>query len=265
MLNNSFIACSLDDDIWDIRFNFPGLDNLERTLCKSNIIVLNLLALIEEHGYGIRDDMYYVKEKGKWQRGMQLIESMSDVRTMLRLFDKEKILNITVLKKNDTWPVDLNMEHDQAVKLEEDPSLFAVNKEGVAYMSEVEEIFPLQQSHVIPVDMYESNPVAVDYSDVLFLGTQQSSNRPKGKAVASVDVNSDDEEEIGFTDDFVFDFPAFRPEEHNIAVQEELDLIEKLKSQKRQREVDEEDTKLQAILKRLREIKRQREDPLEKF
>ena len=51
------LICSLDDEIWEIRFHFPGLDNLERTLSKSDITVLNLLALIEGHGYGIRDSM----------------------------------------------------------------------------------------------------------------------------------------------------------------------------------------------------------------
>ena len=72
--------------------------------------MLNLLALIEEHGYGIRDNMYYVKEKGKGKRGMQVIESMKEVKSMLSLYEKDKILNITVLKKNDSWPVELNME-----------------------------------------------------------------------------------------------------------------------------------------------------------
>ena len=78
-----FVACSLDDDILDIRFHFAGLDNLERTLCKADITVLNLLALVEEHGYGIRDNMYYVKEKGKGKRGMHVIESMKEVESMV--------------------------------------------------------------------------------------------------------------------------------------------------------------------------------------
>jgi hypothetical protein len=70
-----YVCSSLDDDIWDIRFNFPGEDNLERTLCCGDITPLNLLALVEGHGYGFEDKIYYVKEKGKgwtvltaWQR-----------------------------------------------------------------------------------------------------------------------------------------------------------------------------------------------------
>jgi hypothetical protein len=60
-----YVCCSLDDDIWEIRLNFSGEDNLERTLCCGDITPLNLLALVEGHGYGFGDKMYYVKEKGK--------------------------------------------------------------------------------------------------------------------------------------------------------------------------------------------------------
>ena len=52
--------CSLHDVNWEVRFNFLGEDNLERTIGQSDITILNLLAMIEGHGYGIRDGMYYV-------------------------------------------------------------------------------------------------------------------------------------------------------------------------------------------------------------
>jgi hypothetical protein len=55
----------LDGEFWDIRFYFSGEDNLKRTLRRSDITMLNLLALVEQCGYGIRDFMYYVKEKEK--------------------------------------------------------------------------------------------------------------------------------------------------------------------------------------------------------
>ena len=55
----------MDNEIWAIRFNFPGVDNLERTLFKSDITVKNLMALIEGRGYVYNDRMYYVKKKGK--------------------------------------------------------------------------------------------------------------------------------------------------------------------------------------------------------
>ena len=91
--------CSLDDVSWEVRFNFLGEDNLERTIGQSDITVLNLLAMIEGHGYGIRDGMYYVKEKGKGVEGMEVIDSMAKVDEMIAIFENEKVLNITVLKK----------------------------------------------------------------------------------------------------------------------------------------------------------------------
>ena len=42
--------------------------------------------------------MYYVKEKGKCRRGMEVIESMKEVKSMLRLFEKDKILNTRCLE-----------------------------------------------------------------------------------------------------------------------------------------------------------------------
>ena len=96
--------------VWEVRFHFCDVDNLERTLCKSDITLLNLLALIEGHGYGIRDSMFYVKEKGRGPEGMELIESMAQVEEMLALHEAVKVLDITVLKKSATWPVGFNLE-----------------------------------------------------------------------------------------------------------------------------------------------------------
>lgn len=53
--------CCLDDETWDIRFNFKGYDILERTLGESAVTYRKLLALIEIDGYGINDSMYYAK------------------------------------------------------------------------------------------------------------------------------------------------------------------------------------------------------------
>ena len=136
-------VCSLDDDIWEVRFHFPGLDNLERTLSRSDITVLNLLALIEGHGYGIRDGMYYVKEKGCGYKGMELIDSMGKVEEMLALYEVKKILTITVLKKNASWPVGFNLEDSGPTEINE-PIVFSADKEGVNYISTDEEgIYPV--------------------------------------------------------------------------------------------------------------------------
>ncbi|KAM0894566.1 hypothetical protein ACQ4PT_024396 [Festuca glaucescens] len=94
---SSLGSVDLDDDIWEIRFHFHGEDNLERTLGRSDITVLNLLALVEGHGYGIRDLMYYHKAE---------------------------------------WPVGLNRdEMDGPVELEE-PVVLSVDNAGVSFYSQ---------------------------------------------------------------------------------------------------------------------------------
>jgi hypothetical protein len=77
------LCCSLDDEVWEVRFHFCGEDNLERTMCRSDITVLNLFSLIEMHGYGIRDPMYYVREKGKGMAGMEIIDRMKRLKKCL--------------------------------------------------------------------------------------------------------------------------------------------------------------------------------------
>jgi hypothetical protein len=50
-----------------VQFRWQG--NLERYLYRSDITYINLLALIEEEGYGMNDSMYYVKEKERGVAG----------------------------------------------------------------------------------------------------------------------------------------------------------------------------------------------------
>ena len=109
-----YTFCSLDDEVWDIIFNFPGQDNLERTISQSDITVLNLLAMIEFLGYGIRDSMYYVKEKGKGKEGMVEIDSMAKVKDMVKIYADKKVVTIIVLKNKEVWPVDLNIDSTEA-------------------------------------------------------------------------------------------------------------------------------------------------------
>jgi hypothetical protein len=55
-----------------------------------------LLALVEGHGYGFGDKIYYVKEKDKGVKGMDCVDSMAKVQSMLQLYDEAKVVNLTV-------------------------------------------------------------------------------------------------------------------------------------------------------------------------
>ena len=217
--------CSLDDDIWEIRFNFPGQANyLERFQSESDITVLNLLAMIEGYGYGIKDNMYYVKEKGKGQNGMEVIDSMVQVKEMLAVYEKQKILNITVLKKNATWPIELNIDEGEG-QLMNEVAVISVDRDGVNYISHDEDLFP----------------VAMDLSEVVYVGTQQSCNFQKDRCSENIPVDvisSDDDEQ-------------------SIMVEEEVQLLEKFKRQKKEREPD---PAVVAIMEKLTAQKKQREN-----
>ena len=102
---NANWTCSLDDDEpWDMRFHFQGCDNLERTLCESDITYINMLAIIGIEGYDQKDSMYYVKQEGVGMAGMQLIKSEEDVEEMLILYEEKRWEIICCeLEEMDMW------------------------------------------------------------------------------------------------------------------------------------------------------------------
>ncbi|KAM0912473.1 hypothetical protein ACQ4PT_012773 [Festuca glaucescens] len=255
----------LDDEIWEIRFHFSGEDNLERTISRSDITVLNLLALVEQRGYGIRGYMYYVKERGKGKKGMEVVDSMSKVDEMLELYDSDKVLNLTVVKHKAEWPIGLNREDVEAKDLVDVPVVLSDNKSGINFMAEeVEEVYP----------------VAIDYSDVLYIGTQQSSNMNKGKAKEVVESDEDEEElEDGYDSDkevddnevddneggYMYYDGEYRPElaaaEREVAIEAELELMKKLRKQRHARENAENEE----IMEKLNKMKEQKADPFLHF
>jgi hypothetical protein len=71
-----------------------GEDNLERNVSQSDITLLNILAMIECYGYGIRDIIYSINEKGKGLAGIEVIDSMIKVEEMVALYEDEKCISI---------------------------------------------------------------------------------------------------------------------------------------------------------------------------
>ncbi|KAK1646972.1 hypothetical protein QYE76_064777 [Lolium multiflorum] len=254
----------LDDDIWEIRFHFSGEDNLERTISRSDITVLNLLALVEQRGYGIRDYMYYVKERGKGKEGMEVVDSMAKVDEMLELYDSENVLNITVVKDKAEWPIGLNREDVEATNVVDVPVVLSDNKSGVNFMAnEVEEVYP----------------VAIDYSDVVYIGTQHSStmNKGKGKLVAESDEDEDLEDrydsdkeindnEVGeYEAEYMYYDGEYRPElaaaEREAAIEADLELMREFRKKRHAAQNAENEE----IMDKLQKMKEQKADPFLHF
>ncbi|KAM0926931.1 hypothetical protein ACQ4PT_003084 [Festuca glaucescens] len=172
----------LDDEIWDVRFNLDGQDNLERCLGRSDITYLNLLAIIELEGYGINDCMYFVKEKDIGVAGMEELDGMSKVEQMIELYEEKKCINISVIKRGSSLPVNINKPAvEEQIPMSEIgyPIVYTVDDDGV--------VLPSQEEFV----------QCTDDSAMLYLCTQQSNIDDKGKQ------NVDEQREVaaGCTDD----------------------------------------------------------------
>ncbi|KAM0911636.1 hypothetical protein ACQ4PT_013271 [Festuca glaucescens] len=53
----------LDPEIWDIKIHLDGMENIERTLARDDITLMNIVALIETKGYGFSDSIYCRKNE----------------------------------------------------------------------------------------------------------------------------------------------------------------------------------------------------------
>ncbi|KAE8801876.1 translation initiation factor IF-2-like [Hordeum vulgare] len=104
---------SLCDDVWEVRLHFHDRDNLERSMCVSDITFLNLIALIETAGYGEGDYMYYVKNAGLGVAGLEEICDDDKIDEMLdHIASKDQtIVNLIVARGTEPRPGDLNIGH----------------------------------------------------------------------------------------------------------------------------------------------------------
>uniref|UniRef100_A0ACD5TZS8 Uncharacterized protein n=1 Tax=Avena sativa TaxID=4498 RepID=A0ACD5TZS8_AVESA len=122
---------------------------------------MNLLALIETEGYGRDDSMYFVREKGIGTAGMELIDSLAKVKSMLELYDSEKTVSITVIKAGGGLAAGINIPDVQEqlpISQDGEQVVFSVDVQGVLYdsqqTSDSEYLYlPTQQSQkqIVPV------------------------------------------------------------------------------------------------------------------
>ena len=245
---NANWTCSLDDDEpWDMRFHFQGCDNLERTLCESDITYINMLAIIGIEGYDQKDSMYYVKQEGVGMAGMQLIKSEEDVEEMLELYEEKRCVTITVMKGRESEMAKLQINIgdgcEKQIPISEigSPKVYNIDDAGVLYQS---------QTSVHEADMCApvvSAHTEDSYGQYLF--TQESCNVKKGKDIAGVKELDD------FLKEFADDSPVVQGEER----MEEDELMETEDIDVDSSEEEEEEQSDDADLhQKLKDLKRKR-------
>jgi hypothetical protein len=84
--------------MWELFVQFDGVKFVQKSMPRSDIRYLNLLALMEKEGYGICDSMYYVKEEGEGLNGLDLVDSNFKVEEMIRRYENRKKLVLTVMR-----------------------------------------------------------------------------------------------------------------------------------------------------------------------
>jgi hypothetical protein len=81
----------LDPEVWDIRINFDGMDNLERSIGCDDITYMNIFAMIETRGYRFGDSVYFIMG-GE----MHLVENNENIYELLLHLDDPQVLDLTI-------------------------------------------------------------------------------------------------------------------------------------------------------------------------
>ena len=146
--------------MWEVRLHFHDRDNLERTMCVSDITFLNLIALIETAGYGEDDYMYFVRDAGLGVAGLEEICDDDKVDEMLdHIANRDQtIVSLVVVRSSEPRPGDLNIGHvcEQQVPIDSvgERTVYEVSDEGVVYRS------PSKKTRrVAQVDEQEAHPI----------------------------------------------------------------------------------------------------------
>ena len=178
-----------DPEIWEVRIHFDGLDNVERKLGRDDITYMNILALIETQGYGIRDSVYCRKGEG-----MDLVENNAKIYELLEHFNATKALNLTVKRGRAAVPEKINKPvhlpaAGRAIVRYADQVVYDLSPAPVYVVDDDGAVIPSQVSSVGSQSQYQGNNP--------YVATQESINVAvdKGKSIEiEEDVGSEEED-----------------------------------------------------------------------
>ncbi|XP_047058028.1 uncharacterized protein LOC124664589 [Lolium rigidum] len=92
---NGFGGLDLDNEVWEVRINLDGVDNLERTIGRDDITYQQIVAMIEVRGYSILDNIYCRQLDGQ----EVLVENSAIIYQLLDMFQSSRVLSLTVKRR----------------------------------------------------------------------------------------------------------------------------------------------------------------------
>ena len=203
------------------------MDNLERTISRDDITVMNLYAMIETQGFSFSDTMYCRKGDD-----MVIVENNAQIYELLDQYELTKVLHFTVKRGRQKKPVANVVTNDRDVTAGSQSA-----SSIISYSDPV--VYDLSSPPVYAVD----GEGTVFPSQNSYYGTQQSRNDEKGKGIPDLNEEEKDTEyeDMGAEyEDMDFDMG-----EADFSLMEEL---------RRKEEAE--------IAERIEEMRRQRMDPL---
>ena len=239
------------------------MDNLERTMCVSDITFYNLLALIETAGYGSKDYMYYVRDAGLGVAGLEEICDDDKVDEMLDdIANKDQnIVNLTIVRGSEPRPADINRGYvcDQQVPIANvgESIVYEVNDVGVVYKS--------------PSKVSKRDAVVEEPEPIQFFSTQQSHNVDMEQGnEADVDIEQGNGDDVDMEQQELERSMELRRRSKIQRFKQHQKNVERVQAVKRKLPVllTEDDSDLEEdedFMARMAELKRQREDPLLHF
>ena len=168
----------MDPEIWQIRIHLGGMDNLERTISRDDITVMNLYAMIETQGFSFSDTMYCRKGDD-----MVIVENNAQIYELLDQYELTKVLHFTVKRGRQKNPVANVVTNDRDVTAGSQSA-----SSIISYSDPV--VYDLSSPPVYAVD----GEGTVFPSQNSYYGTQQSRNDEKGKGIPDLNEEEKDTE-----------------------------------------------------------------------
>ena len=229
---NLYIAlhCSFDDEVWEVRIHFEGVDNLERKIGRDDITFMNVLALIETQGYSIRDSIYCRKGVG-----LELVANNAKIYELLDYFNSSKVLNLIVKRGRAAASIILS-QASLAAPASTIPSQASSPASASIIQYRPLVVYDLTGPPVYVVDdegfvvESEGGTVGSQTEANPYVCTQESINVDKGKA-----VEEPYDEDNGSGSDFDMGEADFAIREE-MRSKEDEELAEKLEEMRRSRE-----------------------------